>query len=1013
MINNEFKKNYLALNKEQKEAVDTIEGPVMVIAGPGTGKTQILTLRIANILLKTQINPENILALTFSEAASFEMRDRLSKIIGTPAYRTEISTFHSFANSIIKNYPEEFPTLLSSESITELEQIELIEKLISKLALKLLKPFGEPLYFLKDILQAINDLKKEGIDPEELAVAIKKQEIDFENTDDLYHEKGKYGPKVCDDGVVTKGEMKGVYQSLKKDIEKTKEFLEIFKNYQKSLMEERKYDFNDMLLQAVKVLQTNRPLLLRIQEKFQYILVDEHQDTNASQNKLIELVASFYETPNLFVVGDEKQAIYRFQGASLENFLYFKKIYPKAKLINLTKNYRSHKIILDASGGFIEKNISANILPQKKLLAESVLKKEKIQIAALADYHMEYEFIASDIAGKFKKSLKNISVAVLARRNMDLLPLSQSLERRGIKFIIQADLNIIKDLQIQKLLILLEAIGNPFDEVFLLKVMHLDFLGLEPIDVYKILNYSKKEKIAFIEIIGKINKTLTKELSLENPGAVINFYKKYKEWIKLEGNIAFDDLFVKIVNESGFREYLLKLNDRYSVLNKLTGLFDEIKKHINKNPEFNLQDFLRFLQTIEKHKISLQASQENSLEDGVRLLTVHKAKGLEFDFVYIINCFDSRWGNSKKRGAKIKIPWEYFGQNIKADISFEEIEDERRLFYVGITRAKQGLCLSYSKFGIDGKEQLPSQFLSEIEPRFFQQINVSDFEKSFDKSELFNESRKIIIDPKNEQYLRSIFLEKGLSATGLENFLRCPWKYFFRNLVALPDVKSKQLIFGTAIHFALESFIKLRNARKLDATFMVNKFNESLDGAGLLEKERTEVAEKGKKALGLLYEKVIPTWPKNIQSELQIKGVRLSDNVILNGRIDMIEPLTKGGLVRVHDFKTGKIKSRSQIDGSSEKSKYNYFRQLTFYKMLLDRYKEGIFNMHEGVIDFVEPDEKERFRSEVFAVTNKDVKGLEELIEQTADQIMNLKFWDKKCDDEVCEYCKLAEMVFK
>lgn len=1001
MITDEFKKAYSALNREQTEAVDTIEGPVMVIAGPGTGKTQILTLRIANILLKTQINPENILALTFSEAASFEMRERLTKIIGTPAFRVEISTFHSFANSIIKNYPEEFPTLLSSESITELEQIEMIEKLIGSLNLKLLKPFGEPLYFLKDILQAINDLKKEGIVSEALFEAIKKQEMDFGQIDDLYHEKGKY-----------KGEMKGSYQSLQKDIEKEKEFLKVFEAYQKALIVEKKYDFNDMLLQVVNVLQTNKSLLLRIQEKYQYILIDEHQDTNASQNKLIELVASFYETPNLFVVGDEKQAIYRFQGASLENFLYFKKIYPKAKLVNLSRNYRSNKVILDASSSLIEKNISANILPKKKLLAEKNLKKEKIKIAEFANYHMEYEYIAADIAGKIKGGFNSSSVAVLARRNIDLLPLSQSLERRGIKFIIQADLNIIKDLQIQKLLMFLESIGNPFDEVYLIRAMHIDFLKLEPFDIYKLLNYSRKEKIQFTEVIGKINKTLTKKLKLENPKPIRDFFAKYNEWIKKESNISLDDLFVQVVNESGFREYLLKLDKRYQVLNKLTGLFDEIKQHIAKNPKFNLQDFLKFLQTIEKHKLSLQAKIDNTLEDGVRLLTVHKSKGLEFDFIYIINCFDGRWGNSKKRGAKIKIPWEYFGRNIKADISFAEIEDERRLFYVGLTRAKREICLSYSKSGIDGKEQLPSPFLTEINPKFIKEIDTSDFEKSFDKSELFSVAKKISINPKDKKYLQSLFLEKGLSVTGLENFLSCPWKYFFRNLVILPDVKNKHLVFGTAIHFALDSFIKLRHVKKLRAGFLIKKFHESLDKAGLPEKDRIEIAEKGEKVLKLLYESVLPDWPKNIQSELQIKGVRLSEDVILNGRIDMLEPLSADGSVRVHDFKTGKIKSRSQIDGSSEKSQYNYFRQLVFYKILLDKYKEGIFKMKEGIIDFVEPDDKERFHSEVFTISDKDVKEVEELIRQTADQIMNLKFWDKKCDDESCEYCRLAEMVF-
>ena len=264
------------------------------------------------------------MALTFSGSAAFEMRNRLVEIIGTPAFRVEIATFHSFSNDVIKNYPDEFSQLLSSENITETQQIELLEKLIETLNLKLLRPFGDPLYYLKDILGAINDLKKEGVFPKKLRDGIENQKKDFEKIDDLYHGKGKY-----------KGEMKGKYVDIKKDIEKLEEFLLVFDSYQKALAAGKKYDFNDMLLEVVKALESNKSLLLRLQEKYQYILVDEHQDTNAAQNKLIELLLNFYENPNIFVVGDEKQAIYRFAGASLENFLYFRKIYPAVKLINL------------------------------------------------------------------------------------------------------------------------------------------------------------------------------------------------------------------------------------------------------------------------------------------------------------------------------------------------------------------------------------------------------------------------------------------------------------------------------------------------------------------------------------------------------------------------------------------------------------------------------------------------------------------------------------------------------
>ncbi|OGE26852.1 hypothetical protein A3C26_03035 [Candidatus Daviesbacteria bacterium RIFCSPHIGHO2_02_FULL_39_12] len=1001
MTTNEFKKAYKNLNSAQKLAVDEIEGPIMVIAGPGTGKTEVLTLRIVNILLNSQVNPENILALTFSESASFEMRSRLSEIIGTPAFRVEVVTFHSFSNGVIKNYPDEFPLLLSSENITETEQIELIEKIINQLDLKLLRPFGDPVYYLKDILGAINDLKKEGVTPEKLKDSINKQKKDFEEIEDIYYEKGKY-----------KGEMKGKYADLKKDIEKVEEFFSIFDSYQKILAEEKKYDFNDMLLEVIKALELNKSLLLRLQEKYQYILIDEHQDTNAAQNRLMELILSFYKNPNIFVVGDEKQAIYRFQGASLENFLYFRKIYPSVKLINLQENYRSHQLILNAAGSLIAKNISANILPQKKLRANCDTKAQKIKLAAVSSYDSEYEYIASDIKEKITKGFNPSEIAVLARRNSDLIPLARSLNRLGIKFIIQSDQNILNDLEIQKLILIFQSIANPMDESLLIKMLHVNFLKIDPFDVYKLIGNSKKQKKAFSKVIEKINKRIIKELDLKQAVVLSSLYSKYKNWICENDNVPFDNLFIKVVNESGFKEFILKSSDRYQLLNRLNGLFDEIKLRLYKNPKFNLIEFINLLQIVEKHKVALRTKIEHSREEGIRLLTVHKSKGLEFEWVYIINCFDGRWGNSRKRGAKIKLPWKYLGADVKAEISFEEIEDERRLFYVAMTRAKRGITLTFSKFGIDGKEQLPSQFIEEIESEFTEIIDTSKFEKSFDKAQIFDLTASAKLDPKNKEYLKQLFYEKGLSVTGLGNFLTCPWKYFFRNLISLPDVKNKSLILGTAIHATLDSFIKFRRTKSLNEQYLIDKFRELLEKEAISDEDRIELLKKGERALKLFYEKIIPTWTENIQSEMNIKGVKLSEGIILNGRLDMIEQLSKTGSVRVHDFKTGKIKSRSQIDGTRADSKYNYKRQLVFYRVLLDRYKEGLFKMREGAIDFVEPNGKGDFKSEIFSITEEDVRELESVIKSVGSQIINLTFWEQKCGDDNCEDCRLKEMVF-
>src|SRR3989344_1795786 len=341
-----FEKHYRQLNPQQREAVDAIEGPVMVVAGPGTGKTQVLTLRIANILDKTDTEPENILALTFTESAAASMKRRLAEIIGSSAYSVAINTFHGFCNDVIKTYPEYFPRIMNSVNITEVDQINII------------KEFSD--FRVKDILKKINDFKKDSISPKEAK---------------------KINPKIA----------------------------KIYAKYETELKKQKLYDYNDMILETLKAMKKNKKLLQILQEKYQYVLADEHQDTNDAQNKIVEILMSFHESPNVFTVGDEKQAIYRFQGASLENFLFFKKKYPKAKIIALQKNYRSIQTILDAAHGVIPS--------QKTLVGVKKHPPKKISLWSFSRPEAEAYFLARDIKEKLKNGAKPYEIAILYRNN--------------------------------------------------------------------------------------------------------------------------------------------------------------------------------------------------------------------------------------------------------------------------------------------------------------------------------------------------------------------------------------------------------------------------------------------------------------------------------------------------------------------------------------------------------------------------------------------------------------------
>lgn len=988
-----FDENYRKLNLAQKEAVDSIEGPVMVVAGPGTGKTQVLTLRIANILLKTQTNPENILALTFSESASYQMRQRLLKVIGPSAYKVEISTFHSFANSIIQNFPEEFQNLISAESITEDEQIGYIEKIIETEDLKILRPWGDQFFYVRDILSSISSLKKEGITPEKLEEGLKKQKQDLENVEDLYHDKGAH-----------KGKMKSKYAQEYKNIAKIEEFIKVYLSYQKDLLKNKKYDFNDMLIESVKILESNSDLLLLYQEKYQYILVDEHQDTNASQNRLVELLASFHEIPNLFVVGDEKQAIYRFQGASLENFLYFQKKYSGAKLINLNQNYRSHQTILDASVSFISNNVSANILNQElKLIAASKeIKNQNLKVAGLNDYYGEFKYVADSIEKLIKKGVNPSEIAVLGRRNQELLELSRFLKQKQIQYCLDADLDILSDLWIRKLLLIFESVNDFQSQEKFAKILSIDVLGNDPFNVFELLREAKNQKLTIFEVLETKDPKFAK---------INSFYNLFKGWVTLSQNIQLDDLFIKILNESGLRPAFLKTPERNEVLAKFITLFEGVKEKIFKDPDYSLNDFLHKLELVKKHKLSIKAKSNVSLKEGVRLFTVHKAKGLEFEYVFIIQCIAGRWGSLRKRGEKIKIPWNYLGEEVKTEVEFEEIEDERRLFFVGLTRAKKDILLTYSKLSEEGKEQLPSQFIEEIDSSLLEHMNTDSFNTRFleNKDILFNEPVPTINVENEKDFLRKIFLEKGLNVTALDNFIECYWKYFFVNLISIPAVRNKYQLFGTAIHASLESLIKKRKIEKDHKSHLIKSLEWSLSLQGLNQKDFTEYLEKGKTALTGFYDNVFVNYPDSIQSELTVRGIKISENLMLSGRIDMLEE-NKGKFI-VHDFKTGNPKTKAEIDGSKENSKYNYLKQLHFYKILLDKYKGGLMKVDTGVIDFVQPDEKGKYHSHAFSLESKDQKQLLKELEIVAAQIYDFTFWNDTCGKKDCEWCELRRVM--
>ncbi len=1004
MISKEFLQQYKNLNSAQKEAVDSTEGAVMVVAGPGTGKTQVLTLRIANILLKTQINPENILALTFTEAASYEMRKRLLSIIGQDAYRVEITTFHSFSNNFIKRHQEEFPEIIAAESINEIEQLQIIEEIIHNTHLNHIKPLGDLGHYVKPGLSAINSLKMEKVSPSDLEKALDLMEKELNNLDDLKNTKGLY-----------KGQIKSKYKKLIKDIEKNRELVKVYLGYEEKLKKLKKYDYSDMLLEVIKKLETHPYLLQYLQEKFQYFLVDEHQDTNAAQNTIIELMASFFPNPNIFVVGDEKQAIYRFQGASLENFLYFKNKYKEAKLINLSENYRSTQMILDATFSVISNNkISSEILSEQiGLIKKSSHSEEKIKKAEFSTYDNEYYWLAEKVKELLKTTKAN-DIAVLVRNNSDLNPLTPIFDKENIPYQVESENNILDDIDVGKMILLLRSVEKPNSNEHMTRVLLMDCFDIHPLDAFKVTTKRYEEKGSIWRLITSAQKL--DALNLKDASAIKRFVNLYtdkkKGFIKLASNNRLDEVFVEVLNKSGLLKRILEKPHVQEILARLARLYDEVKEHVGRNASYSLSDFIKYLDLIEEHNVSLGKNTHVVPEGVVRLMTVHKSKGMEFDYVFVINAFDSHWGNKRKRGARFYLPWEYLDRKTKSDDNNEN-DDERRLFYVALTRARKNVFITFSNSSQDGREQIVSQFLTEINENYIEDIDMKGFEKKVSS----NLEKIFTLPSKNndlnfsKEFVAQVFRRQGLSVSALNNYLQCPWKYFFNNLIRVPEKINDAGLFGNAIHGAINQYIIALKKGKASKKLLIEKFHVSKYLLSITKKELPRFIERGDKALSGFYEERIKYWNKDLESELEIKGIRINDDLFINGKIDMIEPTNKNMNVDVYDFKTGEVKSRNVIEGITKDSDGNYKRQLIFYKLILDKYKNGFYKMQNGVIEFVEPNDNYKYKREIFKIEKEETKDLLNKILEVGDEITNLSFWSQKCDDKKCEYCRLREYI--
>ncbi|MEO6728814.1 MAG: ATP-dependent helicase, partial [Candidatus Dojkabacteria bacterium] len=488
------------LNPEQKKAVQTVEGPVLVVAGPGTGKTQVLSLRIANILQETQANPSNILCLTFTESGVTAMRRRLLDMIGNDAYYVRIHTFHSFCNEIIQSFPEEFmfsKELTQLDDLTRLkllrESIDVVEDEVGKSEFKLI-PFRDKYAYIRAINSSIQTLKRESVSPEKLEGNAKKVIEDLEANPNINNKTGK---------------PTGKWDNARKSAQKNLELSRIYKKYASLLNEKGFYDYEDMILFVLDKFENNQEILSTYQEKYLYIVVDEYQDTNGAQNEILKYLGNFDSSPNIFAVGDDDQAIYRFQGANVENLLFFAKQFEGVQTIPIVENYRSSQNILDLASSVINHNQArlVNYMPflEKNLKAGLDIPNRKAEIYEFNTSDGEIAFIVDKIKQLESEGTNLNEVAVIYRNHSNAVDLIEAMVKAEIPIQVTAGKNSIENKAVEMFIDFLKTIEyTDKDRDFLLfKVLFFDFLRFDRLDIFKITRIAGDEKISIYDLLTK------------------------------------------------------------------------------------------------------------------------------------------------------------------------------------------------------------------------------------------------------------------------------------------------------------------------------------------------------------------------------------------------------------------------------------------------------------------------------------------------------------------------------
>ena len=1088
-----FEERYKALNKAQQKAVDTIDGPVMVIAGPGSGKTELLSLRVGNILKVGTARASSILCLTFTETAARNMRERLESLIGADAYRVAIYTFHGFCTDVIGRYPEYFFNATHFRPASDLAQSEILQTIFERLPHKhVLGGFHTERGFayLKECQSKIKDIKKGGLTPlrfkeiinENALVYPKLNEIlvehlpervgkdsynAFTTMKDLFVETGtslgaRYAVSIgrALEAVdqtekntplsVWKSENTGKDEDgnrVLKDFLLTEKLLalgDIYQMYQDALHKDGYFDYEDMILQVVEALTKHVTLRTELEEMYQYIMVDEFQDTNNAQLSLVKAISSnpVHEgRPNVCVVGDDDQAIYKFQGAEISNILSFKKLYDDVEVIVLTENYRSTQKVLDFARAVVVQGVE-RLETREKICKDLIARNTKldggdIHTLAFSSPEEEYAYIAAEVAKLLKKKVEAKEIALIAREHKQLILLLPYLDKLDIPYTYTRKENVFDEQHVKELIILCRFLSTVGDTKYerddlLPTILAFPFWGIDRIAVWRIAEHAKRENISWLAAMEQSDdekiSVLAKffiELGIASqttPLEIILDTLVGSKDIPLTSESPDDDA-------SFLPQPLVLANDFTSPYKSFYFGKSALKENASSYIHFlsSLRVFMRALreykegESLRAHDVGGFVDMHMSYniplinetpfahnENSVQLLTSHGAKGLEFAYVFVVSVNDAIWAGSKK-GSKLSFP-----ENLPLTGAGDNEDDFIRLFYVALTRARHTLYITHHKS--------PLRFLStsELPDTNTEVLDVAVPDLlahglSVYQAPPFAKDERALLEKVVEGYM--------LSPTHLNNFLNIidggPMMFLEQNLLRFPQAKTASSVYGTAIHKALEdAHIMARKDGKLPKLeALIAIFAKELKYGRLQDFEEEKLNVRGEKVLARYYELKSDEIKKGAQVEINFaKQSVMVDGALLTGKIDKVLEGDDKEWVVV-DLKTGKGFSEWNEKGQSaydEIKLHHYKYQLMMYKILVENSRDySAHTVTSGVLEFAEEEIDGKIQELVLSFSGHDIDHelprFKKLVTSVYKKIATLDFPDTEKYEKTLEGIKEFE----